>query len=105
MSIVFGFEPYSIEVLLARGSKFSTAILADEPWPDDVQIELRFTDSDDPTGSRHRWPASVDADQATWDVAADDVDALIGSNARHARLLFIVDGSPILWGKGPARVE
>lgn len=104
MTVTFGFDPYAIEVLLARGSRFSAAITTEDPWPEDVAIELRFTDHTEPDAPRHLWPAEVTRDQATWDIPADDVDAVIADRTRLAVLMFRTAGQPIVWGKGPARV-
>lgn len=101
--ITFGFEPYTIEVVVARGSVFSTAIVTDADWPEGVQIELRFhaTTAGAPM---HTWRAQVDTGQATWDVPAREVDELIAGPARVAKLMFTVGDTPVLWGRGPARV-
>lgn len=101
--ITFGFEPYTIEVVIARGSAFSTAIVTEGAWPDGVDIELRFhaTTAGAPM---HTWHAQVDAEQATWDIPAREVDELIAGPARLAKLMFTVGDAPVLWGRGPARV-
>ena len=101
--IQFGFEPYPIEVILARDSVFSSAIVADEPWPSGVGAELRFTSV---SGSPPVvWPATVTAETFSWDIPAAQVAEVLDGGAVHARLVYVTEmGTPILWGRGRTRV-
>lgn len=102
--IVLGFEPYPIQVNLARDASFTATIRSDEPWPAGVAIELRFSVSD--TAPPVVWPAALEGGDATWDVPASAVAAVLETRARHARLIYGTDnGDSYLWGRGRVHVE
>lgn len=99
--IVFGFEPYPIEVVVAANSVFTAEIQTVEPWPASTRIALRFLPAceHDPP-SPIQWDAAASEHGATWDVPAAEVTDLVRSQSRVAHLLF----NDTLWGKGRVRV-
>lgn len=102
MTITLGFQPYPIEVVLARDGAFTTEIVADDPWPDGVAVELRFSATE--TGTPVVWPGEVSGSAISWDQPPVEVAAVLDAGASHVRLVYIdPDGDDLLWGRGRTR--
>jgi hypothetical protein len=103
--IALGFEPYEIQVNLARDSDFTATIrAASDPWPPGTSIELRFTVSE--SSPPIVWEATIDGQDATWNVPAATVATVVNARARHARLLYGTDnGDTWLWGRGRVHAD
>lgn len=104
--ITLGFEPYPIQVNLARDSDFTATIrtAGDDPWPTGTTIELRFAASE--SASPVVWAATVSGQDASWNVPAADVADVVDSRARHARLIYGTDnGESWLWGRGRVHAD
>lgn len=103
MPIVLGFQPFEIEVVLARDSGFETAIVGDDDWPENIQVELRFTTG--PNATAIVWPADVVGDALLWHVPAADVAEVVDAKATNVRLIYrTADNQTLLWARGRTRV-
>lgn len=101
MTVTLGFQPYSIKVLLARDSTFTSAIVGNEPWPDGIAVELRFATG---AGQDTVWPAEVDGSTLSWTVPRSMVTPLVDGRASQVRLIYTTaEGEDLLWATG--RVE
>lgn len=102
MTITLGFQPYPIEVVLARDGAFTTEIVADDPWPDGVAVELRFSATE--TGEPIVWPGTVSGTSIVWDKPPSAVAAVLDAGATHVRLFYTdPDGDDLIWGRGRTR--
>lgn len=104
--ITFGWVPLEFTVALARGSDFVFTLIADPTWPAGIAIELRLSvtgpgENPSPTV----WPATISGSNASWDVPAAAVGAVIDTGVRFARLRYREpDGSALVWMKGGVRI-
>lgn len=102
MTITLGFQPYPIDVVLARDAAFTTEIVADDPWPDGVAVELRFSTA--AAATPVVWAGTVSGTSIAWDRPPTEVAAVLDAGASHVRLIYIdPDGDDFLWGKGRTR--
>lgn len=102
--VTLGTTPITITVTLPLDADFVCELVAEQDWPDDAGIELRF--HTDPTlAPTATWPATVAANSASWDVPAAQVqEDVLDAGATTVRLHYIEpDGSDLLWGRGRVR--
>lgn len=111
-AVTFGWEPLEFVVALSRGGDFVFTLEsqingAATPWPAGIGIELRFsttTPDEDPTPIV--WPATITGTNASWDVPATSVAAVLDAPARYARLRYTeADGSKLVWMRGNVRAS
>ena len=94
MSVPLGTPPDRLTVYLSRDADFfSTLQNADEDWPITAQIELRFPGD-------VVWTADIDGPNATFNVDLIDVNTVIDSKTRTARLFYIDGEDDICWASG-----
>lgn len=97
MSINLGFVPLALTVTLAADADFAATLVAQDGWPVDTQIELRFP----LPGSTVVWPATVVGTDAAWNVDIPDVAALLVGQPRRVRLYYSDGaGADLLWASG-----
>ena len=101
--VTLGTTPITITVTLPLDADFVCELVAEQDWPADTGIELRFH-TDPNTAAAATWPATVAANSASWDVPAADVQAVLDAGATTVRLHYVeADGSDLLWGRGRVR--
>ena len=94
MSIPFGFKPTNISVFLSKdGDFFTTLQNADGNWSGTAQIELRFGTT--------VWSSVISGEDAVFDIDSVQVNEVIASKVRNARLFYIDGDTEIVWGEGP----
>ena len=104
MTVALGFVPLDINVTLARGGDFTSALVASAPWPVGAMIELRFYVRGSTIASAV-WSATIVDTQASWDEDVVAVQAVIDANPREVRLHYAeADGTVLVWGKGSVHV-
>jgi hypothetical protein len=102
-AVTLGTTPITITVVLPLDADFPCELVAEQDWPEDAGIELRFH-TDPAAAPVATWTATVSGNAATWDVAAALVQAVIDAGATTARLHYIEpDGTDLLWGRGRVR--
>lgn len=93
MTIVLGSAPEKLVVLLVKDSDFfSTLRSAEGEWPATAVIELRIADT--------TWTAILDGEDAIFNEDKVDVNQLIASKPRIARLYYTDGDADICWGIG-----
>lgn len=98
MTIGLGLIPQILTVSLVADGDFVAALVATSPWPVGTEIELHLSGG---SSGVVVWAAVVEGSRADWDVPADDVAAVLSSQATTARLLYKeADGTALVWAKG-----
>jgi hypothetical protein len=98
VTVTLGLQPISLDVALPSDGDFVAALVADQPWPAGVTIELRFSV---PEQASVVWTATIAGARASWDVPAAQVQVLADRDPTGVRLRYRdPDGSVLPWGRG-----
>ncbi|RZT87448.1 hypothetical protein EV383_4372 [Pseudonocardia sediminis] len=99
MTLSLGYQPQALTVYLSKDSWFTASVVNDDDlWPQGSSAELRLTSSG--SNAPIVWAAAVDGASFTWSVSPSQVNAAVAAGMKQARLFYIRDGRPELWGKG-----
>jgi len=98
LTVTLGLQPFDLTVTLPSDGDFVCTLIAENGWPVDTRIELRFLAAGvDPIV----WPATIDGTDARWSVRSTVVKAAIAAKPTAARLHYIDSaGEDLLWGRG-----
>jgi len=100
--ITLGSAGEDLQVVIPVGASFVTTLTASTPWPNGTVIELHLMNSltDTPTV----WSATVAGSDATFNISASQVQAVVDARLSIARLLYNPAGSgALLWAHGTTR--
>lgn len=97
--ITLGSKGDTLTVYLFRDAMFYVPMVATDPWPDGVTIELHLISNqltDDIV-----WTATIDGSTAAFNESPDQVNAAIDAKVYESRLFYVVDGiGPLGWAHG-----
>lgn len=106
---IFGYQPFEFTLPLSSGSDYSFTLQSTPAWPTGTSIELRFATDIDESKSTVPvvvWPATITGANATWNVAASNVQIVLDTQARYVKLRYIDSSvNTLVWGKGVVRAS
>lgn len=89
-SMVLGYQPEALHLILVTGSDFTTTLTLNEPWPDGSTLVLKVGDL--------TWNATISASDATFSVDKAVADTV--SDGAAARLLYTHGTTDQVWAIG-----
>lgn len=107
-TLVLGFEPIDITVLLSWGGEWVQTFVKQDAsgnpsdFADGEQVFMRFYASDDEDASPSvEWEADLDGNGGVWDRSPADVLEVLHAQAKHVRIHYVrASGVPRVWAKG-----
>lgn len=101
--ITLGSKGDELTINLFRDATFYVPMIASDPWPDGVSIELHLITNqmtDDIV-----WEATIDGTTAAFNITPDQVNAAITAQVYESRLFYVVPGVGTLpWAHGTVNV-
>lgn len=96
-SIVLGVKPLHLIVDLTQNADFTSTLKnVDGNWSPTAEIQLRFGYGDDTI----MWAANISGDLAIFDIDDEQVNALLATRIRNAKLFYIDGDVEVAWGVG-----
>lgn len=98
-SFSLGQTPHQMTLELAADTDFIAVLRRTDgaDWDVGTAIEVAIGDE--------VWPAAISGPNATWEVDEVDVNALIATNPKKARLYYSLGTQKVLWASGPVVVR
>lgn len=102
MAFALGTQPEKLTIQLSPRSDFVAVIQRSDgqDWAAGTEVFLEFETTTDPIS----WPATISGTDASWNVDEADVDTLIATRPRKARLWYVEGEVRLLWAAGGVKV-
>ncbi len=105
MTVALGFVPIDCTVALSAGGDFSQTLTATPPWPAGTAVELHFSPTPAEGPSTIVWPATISGANATWNVPAVSVAAVLNAQALYVTIHYVTSIGTLVWMVGRVRVS